>query len=152
MVSSVVSANVERLRALLQLPAVRLVLENFLSLSSIHILGQIAMLVLVPFVTRKLGIEKFGITSFGISFVMIFQFVTVYGFNNSAARKAALHKHDRPYIQRLYSAVSVAKLLLCIPWRVFGPHVASYGIGRDAIFGNIKFHFHNWDGDSYSTV
>ncbi len=114
MVSSVVSANVERLRALLQLPAVRLVLENFLSLSSIHILGQIAMLVLVPFVTRKLGIEKFGITSFGISFVMIFQFVTVYGFNNSAARKAALHKHDRPYIQRLYSAVSVAKLLLCI--------------------------------------
>ncbi|HRE58355.1 MAG TPA: oligosaccharide flippase family protein [Candidatus Kapabacteria bacterium] len=114
MVSSVVSANVERLRALLQTPAVRLVLENFLSLSSIHVLGQLAMLVLVPFVTRKLGIEKFGITSFGISFVMIFQFVTVYGFNNSASRKAALHKHDHSYIQRLYSSVSVAKLLLCI--------------------------------------
>lgn len=114
MVSSVVSANVERLRALLQLPAVRLVLENFLSLSSIHILGQLAMLVLVPFVTRKLGMEKFGITSFGISFVMIFQFITVYGFNNSAARKAALHKHDYSYIQRLYSSVSLAKLLLCI--------------------------------------
>ncbi|HRI30486.1 MAG TPA: oligosaccharide flippase family protein, partial [Candidatus Kapabacteria bacterium] len=104
MVSSVVSANVERLRALLQTPAVRLVLENFLSLSSIHVLGQLAMLVLVPFVTRKLGIEKFGITSFGISFVMIFQFVTVYGFNNSASRKAALHKHDHSYIQRLYSS------------------------------------------------
>ena len=114
MVSSVVSANVERLRALLQSPAVRLVLENFLSLSSIHVLGQIAMLVLVPFVTRKLGMEKFGITSFGISVVMIFQFIAVYGFNNSAARKAALHKHDYSYIQRLYSSVSLAKLLLCL--------------------------------------
>lgn len=114
MVSSVVSANVERLRTLLSTPAIRLVIENFLSLSSIQVLGQLAMLILIPYVTRKIGIEKYGITNFAISFVLFFQFIAVYGFNNTAARKVALHKHDTDYIRRLFSIVSVAKIILCL--------------------------------------
>lgn len=113
MVSSVVSANVERLRVLISSPAVRTIFENFLSLSSIQVLGQLAMLILVPYITRKLGIEKYGITSFGISFVMFFQFITVYGFNNSASRNVALHRNDIQYIRRLYTSVTMAKLFLC---------------------------------------
>lgn len=114
MALSVVSESVEKVRALLLKPTVKTVLGNFLSLSSIQVLGQIATLVILPYITRALGIEKFGVTSFAINFVAFFQFAIAYGFNNTAARTASIHRDDHEMLRSLFGAVTSAKITLSL--------------------------------------
>ncbi len=109
---AVVSENVDKIRTFLLKPSVKTVFGNFMSLSSIQVLVHLVTLILLPFVTRALGMEKFGVISFAINFVAFFQFATAYGFNNTAVRTASIQRNDQNALNKLFSAVTAAKIFL----------------------------------------
>lgn len=115
---AVVSENVDRIRTFLLKPAVKTVMSNFMSLSSIQVLVHLVTLILLPFVTRALGIEKFGVISFAINFVTFFQFATAYGFNNTAVRTASIERDNQDALNKLFSAVTTAKIFLALIFSV----------------------------------
>ncbi|HDO52068.1 MAG TPA: flippase [Rhizobiales bacterium] len=66
-------------------------------------------LILIPYLVRVLGPEKFGLIAFAQAFIQYFGTLTDYGFNLSATRAAAMCRDDPDRISALFTAVTVIK-------------------------------------------
>lgn len=89
------------------------VYKNFVFLAALQATNFLLPLVTLPYLLRVIGTEKFGVVTYIQAFMVFFTVITDYGFNTSATRAVALHKHDRQYLASLFSQVVTAKLLLC---------------------------------------
>ena len=87
-------------------------LENFLSLGAMQFVGYIIPLISLPYLSRVLGVEKFGLVYFVFAFIAYFSILTDYGFALSATREIAVHRHNRKSLSNIFSSVTVIKLLL----------------------------------------
>jgi polysaccharide transporter, PST family len=125
-------------------------IENFLSLSSLQAINYIVQLITIPYLTRVLGPEKFGLLSFAQAFTLYFVFLTNYGFNLSATRKVAAIRDDKNALNRLVSIVMViqigltflsfaALIILCVSVPKFGDETALYLIAFVAVLSNALF-------------
>jgi PST family polysaccharide transporter len=125
-------------------------IENFLSLSSLQAINYIVQLITIPYLTRVLGPEKYGLLSFAQAFTLYFVVLTGYGFNLSATRKAAAIRDDKYALNSLVSIVLViqvgitflsfiALIILCVFLPRFGDETALYLIAFVAVVGNVLF-------------
>ncbi len=97
-------------------------LENFLSLGALQIISYVIPLINLPYLSRILGVEKFGLVFFAFAFMQYFAMFTDYGFALSATREIAVNRHNKKNLSNIFSAVTVLKiffllisyLLLCI--------------------------------------
>ena len=89
------------------------VYRNLVFLAALQVTNFLLPLVTLPYLLRVIGTEKFGVVTYIQAFMLFFTVVTDYGFNASATRSVALHKHDKAYLSGLFSQVVTAKLLLC---------------------------------------
>jgi len=89
-------------------------LENFLSLSSQQAVAYLLPVLVLPYLVRVLGPERFGLLAFAQAFVQYFMLLTDYGFNISAVREIALSKSNNQKTSRIFSAVMLTKLALTI--------------------------------------
>lgn len=67
-------------------------LYNFLFLSIIQIVEMFVPLIIFRILIDVVGVEKFGLLNLVIAFVVYFQILIDYGFNNSATRQISLNK------------------------------------------------------------
>lgn len=90
----------------------KVVLSNVASLSWLSAISYILPLIILPYLFRILGVEKFGLIAFATAFTQYFMILTDYGFSVTATKEISLHRHDEQKTHHIFSAVLTIKLLL----------------------------------------
>lgn len=87
-------------------------LENFISLGALQVFSYLIPLVSLPYLSRVLGPEMFGLVFFAQAFMMYFMMLTDYGFGLSATREIAVNRHNQSNLSNIFSSVTVVKFIL----------------------------------------
>lgn len=87
-------------------------LENFLSLGALQIISYVIPLFSLPYLSRVLGVEKFGLVFFAFAFMQYFIMLTDFGFGLSATREIAVNRHNSNNLSNIFNSVTVSKLIL----------------------------------------
>ena len=90
----------------------KIVLANVASLSWLSAISYILPMILLPYLFRILGVEKFGLIAFASAFTQYFMILTDYGLSVTATKEISLHRHDSQRTSAIFSAVMTVKLLL----------------------------------------
>ncbi len=124
--------------------------KNAAALFIVQMSAYAAPLVVLPYLSRVLSVEHFGLIQFATAFNYYFITLVEYGFNLSATRRIAIHRDDPQKISRIVASVYAAKFLLTI----FGfiimvsvvlatpklrPNFTLFCIGYMAVFGDLLF-------------
>lgn len=86
------------------------VVENMLSLFILQGTSYVLSFLTLPYLIRVLGAERFGLYAFGLALTQYLMAFTDYGFNQTAARRISLARHNIREVSRIYSNVLVMKL------------------------------------------
>jgi polysaccharide transporter, PST family len=89
----------------------KIVLGNFLSLTTLQGISYILPIVILPYLIRVIGIEKFGLIAFAQALVQYFLILTDYGFSLSATRTMALIGEHKQKTSALFSSVMTVKFI-----------------------------------------
>ncbi len=92
----------------------KIVLSNVASLSWLSAVSYILPLILLPYLFRILGADKFGLIAFASAFTQYFMILTDYGFSVTATKEISLCRHDEQRTHTVFSAVMTVKLLLAL--------------------------------------
>jgi PST family polysaccharide transporter len=90
------------------------VLENFVSLSSLQSINYILPVIVLPYLIRIIGFEKFGLIAFAQALVQYFMIFTDYGFSLSATREISLCRHEKGRVCAVFSSVMTVKIILAV--------------------------------------
>ncbi|MBK9249474.1 MAG: flippase [Ignavibacteria bacterium] len=126
------------------------ILDNFLSLSTVQVLGYVFPLILLPYLIRTLGTENFGRTETAASFLGIFLLFTNYGFSYSSSRQISIHRDEKTIVSEIFSSVMLLKsifmvvsfgavLVLTYTFSKFEHERALYLWSFGAIVGDVLF-------------
>jgi PST family polysaccharide transporter len=128
----------------------RTLAKNVLWLYALQGLNYLIPILLLPYLVRVLGISQYGLIAFAQSIAQYFIIATDYGFNFSATRQIALHRHDPEEVSRIFFGVMTIKITLVVIGAVVmaaavlliprlhaeaGIHVAAY----IAVVGSVLF-------------
>lgn len=96
--------------------------KNFVALGILQATNFLIPLMTFPYLVRIVGMEKFGIISYGLTILTYLIAVADYGFNLSATRLVSIHRNDSKKLSELFANVMTTKLIL------FGLSVTIMGI------------------------
>lgn len=88
--------------------------RNIFSLFILQGSNYFITLLTLPYLTRVLGVEGFGIYSLTISIAQYFVIFIDFGFNLSASKRIAEHQDEPEHISRIFFETIYAKLILCL--------------------------------------
>ena len=89
-------------------------IKNGIWLYSLQFFNSVIPLLTLPYITRVLGANKFGVFSIAINIIAYYQVIVDYGFDLSATRKVSLLENNRKSIDKIYSSVIISRfILLC---------------------------------------
>ena len=89
-------------------------LENILSLGALQIIGYVIPLINLPYLSRVLGVEKFGLVFFAFAFMQYFIIFTDFGFWFSATKEIAVNRHNQNNLSHIFNSVNCAKFILLL--------------------------------------
>lgn len=89
-------------------------LDNFLSLGALQIVSYVIPLITLPYLSRVLGVEKFGLVFFAFAFMEYFNILTDFGFGLSATREIAINRNSKKRISNIFNSVITIKMLLVL--------------------------------------
>lgn len=89
-------------------------LENFFSLSVLNIVNYLFPLVLIPYLTSTLGVEKYGLYAFGFAIINYFTILVNYGFDFSGTKQVAIIRDNKIVLNRVFSSILTIRLLLVL--------------------------------------
>ena len=89
-------------------------LRNVLLLYLVQFSSYVMPVITLPYLSRVLSPEKFGLIAYAQAFMWYFITLTDYGFNLSATRQIAVHQEDTEEVSRIFSTVMVCKVLLTL--------------------------------------
>lgn len=92
----------------------KILIENFLSLSFLNVVGYIFPLITLPYLSRVIGIAGFGEIAFAASIIVYFETITSFGFNYIAVREISRNKENPDKISEIFSTTMVAKIFLML--------------------------------------
>ncbi|CCH56972.1 Putative O-antigen transporter [Fibrisoma limi BUZ 3] len=87
---------------------------NLVALGVVQATNFIIPLLTFPYLIRTIGLEKFGVVSYGLSVMTYLNVIVDFGFIVSATRSVTLVKNDSQRLSDLYSSVTWTKLFLFI--------------------------------------
>lgn len=102
-----------KLRSIFSDSEFRTIFNNSVALLIIQGTNFLLPLLLLPYLIRVLGFEKFGLISLAQSFVAFWIIFTDYGFQISATKEIALHKHTIEKLSSIVNNTIKTKLTLC---------------------------------------
>ncbi len=85
---------------------------NITSQGLVQIANYLIPLLLIPYVTHKLGTDAFGKASYAQNIGIFLTLLVNYGFDYSATQQVALNKEDHGKLQTIFSTVILFKLFL----------------------------------------
>jgi len=88
------------------------VLHNVTSLSWLQLITYLFPIIILPYLFRVIGPEKFGLIAFAQAFVQYFMIITDYGFSVSATKEISLCHEDKQKVCNVISAVMTIKTIL----------------------------------------
>lgn len=88
--------------------------KNIVALSILQFMNYVVPIVTVPYLTRVLGPERFGLLAFAQAVIVYFDLITDYGFNLSATRTIATHRDDQEVLSRVFWSTVAAKVTLML--------------------------------------
>lgn len=88
------------------------IFKNALFLYALTFSNYLIGLLLLPYLSRVLSVEKFGVIGFATSFCLVFQMVVEYGFQLSTTATISVHRDDKTKMSRTISTMTYTKLLL----------------------------------------
>ncbi|AZA55381.1 oligosaccharide flippase family protein [Chryseobacterium sp. G0201] len=92
-------------------------LENFVSLSALQLIGMLLPLATLPYILRVIGFEKYGVIVFSASLIAYFTALTDFSFRITATRDVALNRDSPKKLNIIYSKVLTIKtLFLLLSW------------------------------------
>ena len=84
--------------------------QNFLSLIFLQGANYVLPLLLLPYLVRVLGTEKYGLVMFAQSLILFLTVFVDYGFNISGTREISINRADRKAISNIFSAIMIVKI------------------------------------------
>ena len=90
----------------------KVVMNNVASLSALQGITYLLPIIILPYLFRVLGAEKFGLIAFAQAFVQYFMILTDYGFSVSATKEISLYRHEHAKVNEAFSAVMTVKIAL----------------------------------------
>lgn len=93
---------------------IKQLLDNFTSLAVLKVANLVLPFVTLPYLIKTLGFEKYGLIVISLALMQYFQAFTDYGFNLSATRDIAIHKHSKSQLSFIYRKVFSSKVILLI--------------------------------------
>lgn len=89
-------------------------MKNTLMLEILQFSTYLLSIVAVPYETRVLGPEAYGVLGTATAVMVYFQLVIDFGFLLSATEDVAAHRDDPIYLRRLLTSVTICKLGLAL--------------------------------------
>ena len=86
--------------------------RNALMLYAVQISTFLFPFITLPYLSRVLSPDKFGLLAYGMSFAWYFYTLTEYGFDLTATRRVAIHRDNPEEVSRIFNSVMAAKTLL----------------------------------------
>jgi PST family polysaccharide transporter len=90
------------------------VAKNILWLYALQGTNYLVPILLLPYLVRVLGAGQYGLVAFSQAIAQYFIIATDYGFNFSATRQIALHRHDPAAVSRIFYGVMTIKMALAV--------------------------------------
>lgn len=129
---------------------IRGLFHNFASLSLLQAANYLLPLIVLPYLVRVIGVQKFGLIVFAQAVIQYFNIVTDYGFNLSATRDIAVNRKDIDKLSNIFFSVYATKsvlLLICFGVLValvtlfdkFSSEAAVYLLTYGIVLGNFLF-------------
>lgn len=81
----------------------------------LQVSSYIFPLLLIPYLTRVLGVSLYGVVAFALATSQLLCIITDFGFNLSATRQIAESHGDKKKIRAIVASVFASKVLLLIP-------------------------------------
>ena len=91
--------------------------ENFIAVTLTQIAMYVFPLITLPYLSRVLGAEKFGLVFWAQATMMYGIMLTDFGFNNSAVREFSIHRDDKEKMSEIFSSILLIKMffvLICL--------------------------------------
>ncbi len=89
-------------------------IENFIAMVVTQIVTYVMPFISLPYLSRVLGVEKFGLVFWAQSCMVYFIILTDYGFNLSAVREIAINRNDKYAVSNIFNSVMVVKFILIL--------------------------------------
>ncbi len=86
--------------------------QNFLSLSLLQMTNYLLPLIILPYLIRTVGIEKFGLIAFAQAVMQYFVILTDYGFHLYATREISANRTDSKRVSEIFCSVFIIRFLL----------------------------------------
>lgn len=87
---------------------------NFVSLVLLQGVNYILPLLTYPFLFRVLGVEKWGLVSFGYAVILYLSMITEFGFSLSATKFISENRSNLEKINAYLNSAMICRLILCI--------------------------------------
>lgn len=128
-------------------------LKNFTSLSILQISNYLFPLILLPYLVRVLGVEKYGLVNFALAFSLYIVTICEYGFHVSGTRNISVNRNDPEKISEIFSSILYIKFFLFLLSSLifisiillidrFRNESVLYLVSLGYVFGNVLFP--NW--------
>ncbi|MGC8769807.1 MAG: oligosaccharide flippase family protein [Brevinematia bacterium] len=90
------------------------VFENFTWLSILQVIDRFAGIIVIPYLIRTIGIEKWGLIAFAQSFILYFGTVVGYGFHLIGVRDISQNRDSIEKLGKIFYSILATKTLLFI--------------------------------------
>ncbi|SDQ04180.1 polysaccharide transporter, PST family [Chryseobacterium soldanellicola] len=118
---------INRIKKIFNTKDKKALLENFVSLSALQLIGMLLPLISLPYILRVIGFEKYGVIVFSASLIAYFTALTDFSFRITATRDVALNRDSPKKLNIIYSKVLTIKtLFLLLSWLLIAIAVFFY--------------------------
>ncbi|MBT1162620.1 MULTISPECIES: oligosaccharide flippase family protein [Bifidobacterium] len=90
------------------------ILKNSLFLYALTFSNYFIGLLLFPYLSRVLSVEKFGLIGFSTSLCLVFQMIVEFGFQLSTTAEISVHREEDRVVSQLISSMTAAKGVLAV--------------------------------------